>query len=78
MPMEISYKQHLSEIIEYFKENKNLVSFINSIVSRFLKYLIETLLEAKVEYERTKALIRRNWYNIRIRKKNLRYITFVF
>lgn len=62
MPMEITYKQHLSEIIEYFKENKNLVSFINSIVLKFLKYLIETLLEAKVEYERSKALIKRNWY----------------
>ncbi|MDH7528979.1 MAG: transposase, partial [Ignavibacteria bacterium] len=62
MPMKITYKQHLSEIIEYFKENKNLVYFINSIVLRFLKYLIETLLEAKVEYERSKALIKRNWY----------------
>ncbi|NPV10476.1 MAG: hypothetical protein HPY57_01620 [Ignavibacteria bacterium] len=49
-------------MIKYFKENKNLVSFINSIVLRFLKYLIETLLEAKVEYERNKALLKRNWY----------------
>ncbi len=60
--MKITYKHDLSEIIEYFKENKNLVSFINSIVLKFLKYLIETLLEAKVEYERSKALIKRNWY----------------
>ncbi|NPV10466.1 MAG: hypothetical protein HPY57_01570 [Ignavibacteria bacterium] len=54
MPIKITFNKDLSEIIEYFKENKNLVSFINSIVSRFLKYLIETLLEAKVEYERIK------------------------
>lgn len=60
--MKITYKQDLSEIIEYFKENKNLVSFINSIALKFLKYLIETLLETKVEYERSKALIKRNWY----------------
>lgn len=60
--MKITFNKDLSENIEYFKGNKNLVYFINSIVLRFLKYLIETLLEAKVEYERSKALIKRNWY----------------
>ncbi|MGB9663824.1 MAG: transposase [Ignavibacteria bacterium] len=60
--MKIQITQNLSETKNYFRENKSLSDVIKSLVINFTKNLIDTLLEEKIEFERTKALIKKNWY----------------